>query len=299
MSQNKIFSEIINQLTSKYSIDQKLIPTYRFIENDKYLYIIIRLIRNTEYNPYQNDIYFSITLNDKFPESLPIVKCLTNFSFPNLYDNSDLYKNIILFRITDNIIKKEDPFLILEDIILGIKPFLEEIKKNEEKNKFFYYGDYILDEIYDINDFFSSQKNEFFRANQIMKENKIKKYIILNDVYFLLFDPVPDVFNYAKLIFFCDIMILNNINENNNEKKIYLEIKDEKNNKNDNIKLCFEFDQKFNEFLKGKNDRINKLKNKYKLTISKNDINEINEAGDIDDYNTKGFQISKSFVSEL
>lgn len=299
MSQNKIFSEIINQLTSKYSIDQKLIPTYRFIENDKYLYIIIRLIRNTEYNPYQNDIYFSITLNDKFPESLPIVKCLTNFSFPNLYDNSDLYKNIILFRITDNIIKKEDPFLILEDIILGLKPFLEEIKKNEEKNKFVYYGDYILDEIYDINDFFSSQKNEFFRANQIMKENKIKKYIILNDVYFLLFDPVPDVFNYAKLIFFCDIMILNNINENNNEKKIYLEIKDEKNNKNDNIKLCFEFDQKFNEFLKGKNDRINKLKNKYKLTISKNDINEINEAGDIDDYNTKGFQISKSFVSEL
>ena len=299
MSQNKIFSEIINQLTSKYSIDQKLIPTYRFIENDKYLYIIIRLIRNTEYNPYQNDIYFSITLNDKFPESLPIVKCLTNFSFPNLYDNSDLYKNIILFRITDNIIKKEDPFLILEDIILGIKPFLEEIKKNEEKNKFFYYGDYILDEIYDINDFFSSQKNEFFRVNQIMKENKIKKYIILNDVYFLLFDPVPDVFNYAKLIFFCDIMILNNINENNNEKKIYLEIKDEKNNKNDNIKLCFEFDLKFNEFLKGKNDRINKLKNKYKLTISKNDINEINEAGDIDDYNTKGFQISKSFVSEL
>ena len=299
MSQNKIFSEIINQLTSKYSIDQKLIPTYRFIENDKYLYIIIRLIRNTDYNSYQNDIYFSITLNDKFPESLPIVKCLTNFSFPNLYDNSDLYKNIILFRITDNIIKKEDPFLILEDIILGLKPFLEEIKKNEEKNKFVYYGDYILDEIYDINDFFSSQKNEFFRANQIMKENKIKKYIILNDVYFLLFDPVPDVFNYAKLIFFCDIMILNNINENNNEKKIYLEIKDEKNNKNDNIKLCFEFDQKFNEFLKGKNDRINKLKNKYKLTISKNDINEINEAGDIDDYNTKGFQISKSFVSEL
>ena len=299
MSQNKIFSEIINQLTSKYSIDQKLIPTYRFIENDKYLYIIIRLIKNTEYNPYQNDIYFSITLNDKFPESLPIVKCLTNFSFPNLYDNSDLYKNIILFRITDNIIKKEDPFLVLEDIILGLKPFLEEIKKNEEKNIFFYYGDYILDEIYDINDFFSSQKNEFFRANQIMKENKIKKYIILNDVYFLLFDPVPDVFNYAKLIFFCDIMILNNINENNNEKKIYLEIKDEKNNKNDNIKLCFEFDQKFNEFLKGKNDRINKLKNKYKLTISKNDINEINEAGDIDDYNTKGFQISKSFVSEL
>ena len=155
MSSNKIFSEIINQLTSKYSIKSKLIPTYRFIENDKYLYIIIRLIKNTEYNPYKDfDIYFSITLDNKFPESLPIVKCITNFSFPNLFDNSDLYKSILLFHINEVINKKENPFSILEEIILGLKPFLEKVKKNEEENTFYYYGEYILDEIYDINGFF-------------------------------------------------------------------------------------------------------------------------------------------------
>ena len=39
MSQNKIFSEIIKELIPKYYIESKLIPTYRYIENDKYLYI--------------------------------------------------------------------------------------------------------------------------------------------------------------------------------------------------------------------------------------------------------------------
>ena len=99
----KIFSEIINQLTSKYSIDQKLIPTYRFIENDKYLYIVLKFFKNTEYNPYTDkDLYFSITLDDKFPQSFPVVKSLSNFSFPSLYDNSDLYRNILLFQIVPN-----------------------------------------------------------------------------------------------------------------------------------------------------------------------------------------------------
>ena len=295
MNSNKIFSEIISKLTSKYSIQSKLIPTYRFIENDKYLYLIIRLIKDTEFNPYENlDIYFSITLDDKFPESLPKVKCLSNFSFPNLFDNSDLYKNLILFQISDIIKNKDDPFSFLEEIILGFKPFLEKIKKNEEEKIFYYYGEYILDEIYDINDFFSSQKNEFFRANQIIKGNKYKKYIVLNDVYFLLFDPVPDVFNYAKLIFYGDILNLNKTKEEKSENLIYMEFNDNKFEGNKIIKFCFEFENKFNEFLNGKNERIIQLKNKYKVFNL-----EEGEEGNKAIYNTNGFQISKSYESEL
>ena len=291
MSTNKIFYEITNQLTSKYSIKSKLIPSYRFIENDKYLYIIIRLIKNTEYNPYKDlDIYFSITLDDKFPESLPIVKCITNFSFPSLYDNSDLYKSICLFKISDTIKKEEEPFSILEEVILGLTPFLEKVKKNEEEKNFFYYGEYLLDEIYDINGFFSSQKNEFFRVNQNIKGEKLNKYIILTDVYILLFDPVPDVFNYAKLIFFADIMSLNDIKEEKNEKLIYLEFNDD----NRNIKLCFQFEKKYDDFIKGKNERINELKSKYKIFNLKDEENGINNT-----YNTYGFQISKLFESKL
>ena len=293
MSSNKIFSDIISKLTSKYSIKDQLIPTYRFIENDKYLYIIIRLIKNTKFNPYQDlDIYFSITLDDKFPESLPIVKCIKEFSFPNLHDNSDLYKSIILFHLSDVIKTKDEPFSFIEEIILGLSPFLEKVKKNETENLFFYYGEYILDEIYDINGFFGSQKNEFFRANQIIKENKSKKYIILNDVYFLLFDPVPDVFNYAKLIFYGDIMNLDEVKEQKNENLIFMEFNERKNKKH--LKLCFEFENKYNDFLKVKNEKINKLKSTYKNFTSKND-----EADDKDISNTNGFQISKSYESEL
>ena len=292
MSQNKIFSEIIKELIQKYYIESKLIPTYRYIENDKYLYIIIRLIKDNEYNPYKNiDINFSITLDDKFPESLPQVKCLTNFSFPSLFDNSDLYKEVVSFK--ENKIKDE-PFIIIEEIILGLKPFLEKIKKNEEENNFYYYGEYILDEIYDINSFFSSQKNEFFRVNQIIKDNKYKKYIVLNDVYLLLFDPVPDVFNYAKLIFFCDIMFLDNVKESKNENIINININENKNNINDGINLCFEFEKKYDEFIKGKNNRIDKLKNKYKIFNSKDDKDNNNT-----DYNTKGFKISKTYELDL
>ena len=289
MSSNKIFSEIINQLIQKYSIKSKLIPTYRFIENDKYLYIILRLIQNTEYNPYNDqDIYFSITLDDKFPESLPLVKCITNFSFPTLYDNSNLYKSILLFKDSNIIMKKEEPFTIIEQIILCLKPFLDKVKINEEKNIYFNYGEYLLDEIYDINDFFSSQKHEFFRVNFINKGKKFQKYIVLTDIYFLLFDPVPDVFNYAKLIFFSNILSLENIKEHKNEKIIINEFID----KNKVIKLCFEFEKKYEDFLNGKNERINKLK--YKSFCEKEGEKIINN-----EFNIIKIQISKSFESEL
>ena len=296
MNQNKIFAEIIPKLTSKYTIESKLILTYRFIENDKYLYIVLKFFKNTEYNPYTDkDLYFSITLDDKFPQSFPVVKSLSNFSFPSLYDNSDLYRNILLFQIGDDLKKKEDGFTIVEDTILGLKPFLEKIKSNEEKQIFYYYGEYILDEIYDINNFFSSPIIELFRANQIINEQKFKKYIILNDVYFLLFDPVPDVNNYAKLIFISDIMLLKQVNQEKNEKKIIMEFRDYKYKKNEVVKLCFEFEKKYEEFLAGKNNRIEKLIKFYKVF----DIKEGKDSIDNNEYNTKGLQISKSFESEL
>ena len=175
-------------------------------------------------------------------------------------------------------------------MISGLTPFLEKVKKNEEEKTFFYYGEYLLDEIYDINGFFSSQKNEFFRVNQNIKGEKLNKYIILTDVYILLFDPVPDVFNYAKLIFFADIMSLNDIKEEKNEKLIYLEFNDD----NRNIKLCFQFEKKYDDFIKGKNERINELKSKYKIFNLKDEENGINNI-----YNTYGFQISKLFESKL
>ena len=151
-----------------------------------------------------------------------------------------------------------------------------------------YYGEYLLDEIYDINDFLGSQTNEFFRVNLISKGNKFQKYIILTDIYFLLFDPVQDVFNFAKLIFYTDIRSFEKIKELKNEKIIIYEYK----NKNKIIKLCCELEEKYEDFLIGKNKRIDKLK--YNIIAEKNGEDNINN-----DANIKKFQLSKSFEYEL
>jgi len=134
MSHKEIFQKIIDKLTSKYSIKSKIIPTFRYIDNDKSLYIMLKYKRKTEYNVFQSfDLYFSITLDEKFPDSLPYVRALSYFSNPSLYDNSNLYESILLFKDSNINSKHNDPFLIIEDIILGIPQFAERIKLNEEK----------------------------------------------------------------------------------------------------------------------------------------------------------------------
>ena len=305
MSQNELFQTIINKLTSKYSIKSKIIPTFRYIDNDKSLYIILKYKRKTEYNIFQSiDIFFSITLDEKFPEVPPYVRALTYFSYPNLYDNSNLYNSIILFKDSNIFLKQKNPFLIIEDIILGIPLFLQNIKSNEEKKAFYYYGEYSLNDIYDINEFFFNEQNlQFFRVKQIINNNEFKRYIILNDVYFLLFDPIPDSNNYAKLVFISDLLLLENSKKDKKEKLINFEWK---NNNNEIIKMTFKFEEtKFNEFIIIKRHKMDKLINTYHLR-ERNVINDNNDMNKIKNnlnynynYNTVGFQISKSFECEL
>ena len=301
MSQKEIFSIIINKLLSKYSIKSKLIPTYRYIDNGKSLYIVLKLKRKTEYNPFQlNDIYFSMTIDEKFPDILPYVRALSNFSYPTLYDNSNLYHSILLFKDSNINLKQKDPSLIIEDIISGIPLFLENIKSNEEKKIFYYYGEYSLDEIYDINDFFINENIKFFRVKQIIGKNEFKRFIIFNEVYFLLFDPVPDSNNYAKLVFISDILLLGHTNKDVEEKIIKFEWKKDK---NEIINMRFKFEGKaFDDFIIEKQNKINDLINKYFLALknNSNDKDNIKNSNIYNqDYNTNGFQISKSFEYEI
>ena len=285
MNHKEVFSTIINKLLSKYSIKSKLIPTFRFLDKGKTLYIILKFKRKTEYNIYElNDLYFSITLDDKFPDVLPYVRALSSFSFPSLYDNSNLYHSILLFKESNINSKNKDPSLIIDDIISGIPLFLQNIKKNEENKIFYYYGEYFLDEIYDINDYLSDENLKLYRTSQIVKKNEFKRFIILNDVYFLLFDPLPDSNNYAKLVFMSDILLLNDAKKDENGKIVHFEWK---NNKNEDIKMNFKFEEKFfNEFLSMKRFKIKKLLSHYDMNSNNN-------------YNTNGFQISKSFEFEI
>ena len=301
MNQKEIFSIIINKLHTKYSIKSKLIPTFRYIDNGKILYIILKLKRKTEYNPYQmNDIYFSISIDEKFPDILPYVRVLSNFAYPTLYDNSNLYHSILLFKDSNINLKQKEPSLIIEDIISGIPLFLENIKSNEEKKIFYYYGEYSLDEIYDINDFFSNENIKFFRVKQIIKKNEFKRYIIFNDVYFLLFDPVPDSNNYAKLVFISDILLADHSKKEAEGKIIIFEWKKDK---DEIIKMRFKFEEKsYDNFILSNQRKVKELIKTYfhNINNNSNDKEEINNTNISNkDYNTNGFQISKSFEYEI
>ena len=85
-------------------------------------------------------------------------------------------------------------------------------------------------------------------------------------------------------------MCLDKIKEEKNERLIYIEFSDI--DKNKVIKLCFEFEKKYEDFLNGKNERINKLK--YKSLCEKDGEKIINN-----EFNIIKIQISKSFESEL
>ena len=130
----------------------------------------------------------------------------------------------------------------------------------------------------------SDENLKLYRTSQIVKKNEFKRFIILNDVYFLLFDPLPDSNNYAKLVFMSDILLLNDAKKDENGKIVHFEWK---NNRNEDIKMTFKFEEKFfNEFLSMKHFKINKLLSHYDMNSNNN-------------YNTNGFQISKSFEFEI
>jgi len=72
-----------------------------------------------------------------------------------------------------------------------------------------YYGDYIIDHIYDLNDFVANNDLLVLKVSQKFKKKDNvtcrSRVIVLSDVYFLLFDPVLENLNLGKLLFWGDI----------------------------------------------------------------------------------------------
>lgn len=197
-----IFIEIGKKLTSTYTKPEILITSYKFISNKNNLYITLLFKSSTNFNIFKENIFFTITLSEKYPEEQPYVRCLTNFTIPTLYDNRNLLYSIINHYWTVKGV--EDPFKPIEEIIIQIPNFLRKLNENNYNKTLVYYGDYTIDEIYEMNDFLLNGEINFYRVTQHLKK-KSDRYIILTDIYFLLFDPAPDSKNLGKLMFIGDI----------------------------------------------------------------------------------------------
>ena len=105
--------------------------------------------------------------------------------------------------------KKGDKFPTSDEIIEKIPNFITRVLENQDNKILVYYGDYYIDKIYDMNEFMTNRDLWFFKVKDVKytKKKRVEKerYIILTDIYFLLFEPIPNKNNFAKLMFWGDV----------------------------------------------------------------------------------------------
>ena len=266
-----ILEEIVSKINSKI-IKNIFIPTYRYINKDNDLYILLLYKKNTYLNPYkETDIFFSITVNNSFPKIIPYVRCITNFHTPTLYDNRNYFCSILHYNNENNYNNNSLNIESIFELFNKIPKFLNFIKNSKENKILSYFGTYLINEIYDVNDFISNPIVNFYRIYMSYKNKKdfkkFKRYLILTEIYFILIEPAPDCLNLGKLLFFGDIRYLKQreieIFDKDNSI-VYIKI-DEK------IKLEFIMENNtYNQFMKKSLDNINTLNNEFDVYEDEN-----------------------------
>lgn len=162
------------------------------------------IYKETEINPFTSDVIIDLEL---IPGEIPYARIRSDFTLPSLYDNRNFYyclTNEHEFIYNPQEIDALEK-LLTEISTAGIENFLFCIKENFQINTFIFYGEYKLQYVYNMNDFLENSKLiKFYRINQIFEKGKEieERYIIVTQLYILVFKPLEDDKSFAKLIFF-------------------------------------------------------------------------------------------------
>ena len=296
-----IKEEDINTLTKKleekFTIEDTMNISFKKLISKNILYCSLRYDKYTKYNPYDNDICFSISLEDKPPYKIIDIKCLSNFRVPSLCDNRNLYKAIMKLKSKkinsneeeqintnekDNKDKDKDKenlnkinvidanngdwndIYSLEKVINLIPEFIGVLRINDENKNLYKLGsgEYDIDKIYEMNDFLINWKNNFYRGKQIMDSKEYNRYIIITDIYFILLSPLEEFKNKGKLIFYGYLYKCEK-KENITDKNIIKLIWSDKNNEDFLIEIEMENKQQVDELLLNFNKKIEGLTKRY------------------------------------
>ena len=236
-----ILNTFINKIKSKYNISENFDninihifgKVLYYINDVTTILFIYKIPKNSVKNKFGKEIIFSFEFIHK---KVPYVKAISNFIYPTLFDGRNFF-----YFLTNNYNyifereKLEECEKIINEIINGINKFLISLKENLDIKVLIYYGDYTLNHeylindflinkplvnfyrIYDLNNVFSSIQNNNINLNK----NNLK-YIIITQLYFLIFEPVKENKSYAKLIQIYHIKDVNIIIKNKDtENKTY------------------------------------------------------------------------------
>ena len=269
-----------------------------YIDDLTIILFIYKIPKNSEENEFEKDIIFSFEF---IQNKVPYIKALSNFIYPTLFDGRNFFQYLSNnYKYIFESDKLEECERIIDDIINGIKKFLISLKENLEIKVLIYYGNYTLNHEYLINDFLMNKPTiNFFRIHDLNNcfsgnnlnnntinnsnnylDNKLK-YIIITQLYFLVFEPVKENKSYAKLIQFYHIKDINIIIKNKDKENgiNYIKINKDINNsisikfilihknhisneqsikaKNEEIECDYDAYKEFKNFLDEKKEELN------------------------------------------
>ena len=217
------FELFIEKIINKFSknknifISGKTLSYMNLEENKGNIIFQIKIYKNAVINPFTSDILIDIEL---ISNKVPYARIKSDFTLPSLYDNRNFF-----YCLTNEHEYIYDPnnlqYLenLLNDIInTGIENFLFCINENLSINNFIYFGEYELDYIYNINEFLENSKLiKLYRVNQILEKEIEEKYIIVTQLYILIFKPQEKDKTFAELKF---IKKLKNVSFNYKKKTL-------------------------------------------------------------------------------
>lgn len=222
------FISFISKIESKYNKkddslnDIKIIGRVLYYMKDvTIIYFNYKMPKNSEDNPFDKDIMFGFEFIEN---KVPYIRALNNFVNPTLYDGRNLY-----YCLTNNynyvfdVNKLDECMQIIDMLVIGIKNFIVSLKDNIDIKVFIYYGEYNINHVYLMNDFLmNSQILKFYRIYELNNNNKNEelKYILITQLFFLIFEPVSENKALGKLIQIYYIKDVKIIIENNSKNKI-------------------------------------------------------------------------------
>ena len=191
------------------------------------IYFNYKMTKDSKNNLFGKDILFGF----EFVENkIPYIRALSNFTNPSLFDGRNLFFCLTNGYYSNYIFDKnnlEELDKVIETIIIGINKFIINLNDNKNIKVLIIYGEYYINRIYLMNDFLMNQPIlNFFRIFEFTNNNKNKelKYIIITNLFFLIFEPVKENKSLGKLIhifYIKDVhFVIENNSKNKNETKI-------------------------------------------------------------------------------
>ena len=217
---NNFIKKIINKYTNKkeLKITGKIL---RYIPDEEIIIFYCTLYKTSDINPFSSDIYLNFEFRNK---SKPYVQILNDFINPTLNDGRNIFyclTNKHNYIFDNNYLDECEN--IFDELIDNLKQFLNCLKENIQINVFIYYGEYEKGRLYKINELISNKNTvKFFRIIQIDGKEERMKYIIVTQLYILIFEPNENDMSFVKLqkgFFLKDIQFaFEEINPNKKQK---------------------------------------------------------------------------------